>query len=271
VWCLGLVAAGSCAVFPDQATLPERAVVGGTAGSAGEAFAAQAGTGGHGGSDVTSGGAAGAGGLTGAGGVDTPVGGAGGQAPCLNPQQQVVAVTADTWIESARPGTGHGNDVVLSVVGGTNERRALLALTLPAVPSGAILRKATFALHLQANADASLVARRFGLRRLTRDLNEARATWNNYSNGAVRKWTTPGGDFGVELSSASVRAETSNGALTFDVTEPIRTALGAQAVLLSVIVLETGPIPAPPAELAFTSREGDASGMPALILEYCQP
>jgi hypothetical protein len=285
LWCLPLALVGSCSVFPDEATLPTQLPNGGAGG--GE-VTTHAGTGGHldaaSGAGSGSGAAAGVGeggapaaagapGQAGAGGEVVVVGGAGagagGTAPCLHPEQQVVAVTDDTWIDAAKPSAGHGNDIMLSVVGGTAERRALLQLTLPAVPAGKVLNQASFVLHLEANADVSLAGRRLGLYRLDQAVNESRTTWTNYANGANKQWLLPGGDFGPELSAAAVRAGVASGPLTFKVTEPVKQVMGATAITLSVIVLEKGSPPVAPAELAFTSSEGDASSIPALILDFC--
>jgi hypothetical protein len=278
---LALAGAYSCSVFPDQAQLPRMSA---GAGSAGEAPSSQAGLGGAGVEPTPGAGApgvaeGGAPGNTGgapdvvatAGAADTP-GGAGG-APasgCLDPQQQVVAVTIDTWIESAKPSTGHGNDKTLSVVGGGQERRALLGLDLSAVVPGAVVLKATLALHLQANADVGLAKRQLRVHRLAQEITEARTTWNNYAQGN-RTWTLPGGDFGPVLAQAAIPAGTADGALTFNVTAAVRAAFSAQTVPLAFIILESSAPPAAPAELAFTSRQGDASGIPALIIEYCPP
>jgi len=182
-----------------------------------------------------------------------------------------VAVTEDTWIESAKPGTAHGNDKLLSVVGGGQERRALFQLPLPGVGPGTTLLKATLVLHLLANADAGLAKRQLRVYRLERDVNEAKTTWNNWGNGGSAKWNLLGGDFGPALAQAALPAGPSDGTLTFNVTAAVRAALAAQPVPLPLILLETSAPPPPPAELAFSSREGDASTIPGLILDYCQP
>jgi len=282
--CLGLASVVSCSVFPDEATLPPQAV----AGSGGDSMAAQAGAGGDtvdmmpvggDGAGAATTAAAGEGGAPGVGGTRAAAGeggalvaaGAGGQttAPCVNLEQQAVIVTADTWIDAAKPGTAHGNEAVLSVVAGINERRALLGFTLPAVPAGKVLNRASLALHLEMDADVKLTARRLGLHQLDEDVSESRSTWTNYANGASGRWVTLGGDFGPELSSVLLQAGTSSGSVTFTLTAPVRKLIGPAPIPLSLIVLEKGSPPAAPAELAFTSSEGDASGIPALILDYC--
>ncbi len=214
---------------------------------------------------------AGAPSMVGTGGVvDAPGGAGGAPSGCLSPQGQVVTVAADTWIEAVKPTTGHGNDKTLSVVGGAQERRALLQLTLPAALPGAVLLKATLALQLQANRDAGLALRQLSVHRLEHTVDESRTTWNAWAQGN-RAWTKPGGDFGPPLAQAAIPAGTSGGTLTFDVTAAARAALSAQPVPFALIILESGAPPPLPAELAFASREGDASAIPALILEYCEP
>ena len=198
-------------------------------------------------------------------------GGAGGAAPCANPREQVLVVTADTWIEAAKPSTGHGSDKLLSVVGGGQERRALLQVMLPAAVAGAVPFRASLVVHLQANADVDLAKRKLRVYVLAQQVNENRATWDNWSNGNKGKWLMPGGDFGLTYAQTALRAGTAAGTLAFDVTEAVRSALMATPIPLSLILLETSGPPAAPAELAFTSREGDASGIPALILQFCEP
>jgi len=284
LWCLALAGAFSCSVFPDEATLP-----GGAAGKPGSAGASVGGssvlpavggtatTGGvatlpEGGANE-SGPPGGEGGMPplGEGGAMIAPGGAAGMPTCADPQESVLLVSADTWIEAAKPSAGHGSDKELSIVGGGQERRALLEVALPAAPTGAVLLKATLALHLQGNADVGLAERRLQVRVLEQPVSEARSTWNNWGNGASRKWLTPGGDFGSVVAATRVPAGTAEGSLTFNVTGAVRQAFAPAAGVLSFIVLENGAPPAAPAELAFTSSEGDASGAPALILEYCEP
>lgn len=282
-WCLAAAGAFSCSVFPDEATLPSASAgagVGGgsvlpTGGAAGGDEVEPAPLGGAGAADggALSAGGAGAGAPPlGMAGIDAGGGGAGGGAPaCTAPQQTVIAVTADTWIEAAKPTIGHGNDAMLSVVGGGQERRALLGVTLPAAMADAVLVKATFALHLQANTDVGLAARQLRLYQLEHPVIEARATWNKWDNGAKGNWMALGGDFVTTVAQTQLPAGTTSGTLTFDVTQVVGSTLAPTAIPLSLILIETGAPPPAPAELAFTSREGDASGAPTLILEYCEP
>jgi hypothetical protein len=146
-----------------------------------------------------------------------------------------------------------------------------LEVTLPAAPAGAVLLRATFVVHLQANADVGLVRRELRLHQLQQQVIEGRANWNNFNNGSKGGWVTPGGDFGPVVAQTPVLAGTSVGTLNFNVTSVVRSAFMATPVPLSLILLESGAPPAAPAELAFTSSEGDASGVPTLILEYCEP
>ena len=278
-WCLAAVGVLSCSVFPDEATLLSPSPV---AGAGGSSVLPRAGAGAEGGDPAPLGGAgaaeggafssAGAGaGAPPLGLAGTDVGGAGG-APSCEPQPPVVmAVTADTWIEAAKPSIGHGNDDPLSVIGGGQERRALLEVTLPAAGSNAVLLKATFVLQLQANAGVGSARRQLRLYQLERRVLEGRATWSKWDNGANGNWLKLGGDFGGAIAEAEVPAGTSAGALTFDVTTFVRGASASSPVPLSLILLEISAPPPPPAELAFTSREGDASEVPKLIVEYCQP
>jgi hypothetical protein len=280
-WCVAAATAFSCSVFPDEATLPNAAAgapvgggsvipVGGAGGEGADSTAlGGVGATGAGTTSVAGGGAEGGGSPLGVGGAAD--GGAGGAVACVAPLQHVITVTADSWIEFAKPATTHGNDAMLSVVGGGQERRALLEVTLPAATAGAVLLKASFVLHLQANADVGLARRQLRLHRLAQQVVEGRASWNKFDNGSKGTWITPGGDFGPAIAQGPVPAGTADGTLTFNVTAAVRNAFAATPVPLSLILLETSAPPPAPAELAFTSSEGDASGIPALILEYCEP
>jgi hypothetical protein len=244
-------------------------VVAGTAGELGGSDS----TGGTGGTPVTTGGSGGAAGSSNGGGAGTdPSGGAAGaiEPTCDAPEQTVVAVTADTWIDFAKPNAGHGNDKTLSVVGGAAERRALVALTLPALPDGSSLIKGSLTLHLESNEDSTLAGRRLGLHQLTHEFVEGQANWDNWKNGVGGEWTTKGGDFGPILSNARLLAGTSEGPLIFDLTQFLGPLISEQPVTLSLIVMEVGAVPAESSGLTFTSSEAAAS-VPALVLDYCPP
>lgn len=286
---MGLLGAISCAVFPDEATLPASSAgstseagkssggtsvlpSGGVSNSEAGTAMLLGGTSNQGGSLVVQGGAPiQGGGTAGEAGTPTGPGGAGGMPGCDEPQEREVFASADTWIEAAKPSNGHGSDQALSVVGGGQERRALLEFPLPAAVAGTVLLKATLSLHLQANADVGLAERRLQVRRLSQAVSEDRTNWTNWGNGGSRKWLTPGGDFGSVLDSARISAGTAEGPLIFDITATVSEAWSGAAAALPLIVMENGAPPAAPAELAFTSRAGDASNVPTLFLQYCEP
>lgn len=275
-WCLALVVAASCSVFPDQARLPRGALVGaggagagpdaGSAGSGIDSLPAAGASPGAGGGAPTAGGEPGSAGAAGSGEGGASAG-AGG---CANSGSVRGAVTADTWIEAANPNATHGKEARLSVVGGGSEQRGLLQLSLPAVPNAAVMLKASLTLHLEANADGSLASRQLELHGLDQDVDENRASWVSWSNGN-RKWTHAGGDFGAALAEAVLPAGTSSGALSFDVTLAVQEALAKNVATLPFIVVETGAPPPAPADLAFGAREGNASHIAELSLEYCEP
>jgi hypothetical protein len=173
------------------------------------------------------------------------------------------------------PSTAHGDELLLYVSGGSDERRTLFQVTVPAAPPGAELLEASIALRLESNADASLAARQLGLHLLVplRAVSEANANWNRFgsNNGSASRWDTPGGDLGALVTQADIAAGTSSGTVRFDVTEAVRSVLDVNASVYGIVVLELGVAPAAPAELAFTSREGNASTSPALLLRYCEP
>ena len=279
--CVALVVGASCSVFPDEATLP--ASPGGASASAGAgAVDAAAGAAGQESSVVPLGGTAGESpvGMAGttvvaqggaAGQPSLGVGGEGGAAPaCVNPRTTRVAVADDTWIGSARPSNNHGSDKVLSVAAGTDEHRLLVALTLPPAVTGAVLRSALLRFHLESNADVALARRDLGLHQLSQALIENHATWDNYDNGGGSKWAKPGGDFGPELARLSILAGKASGDFDFDVTNIVNKLTRAAPIPLSLIALERTDRPAP-AELDFTSTEGNASQIPQLLLVYCDP
>jgi hypothetical protein len=293
---LPVLVASSCAVFPDEAILPISAQAGDGSGSTSGSTSSLggrdilAGSGGETETPITMGGVSGLGGgasfPAGAGGVDPePVAGAGGTstmggapdpgggAPgCDNLQKRTLPVTSDTWIEQAKPGSTHGQDALLSLVGAPGaEERLLLVLPVPARPDGVVLLRATLQLTVEVNEDASLAERQLSLHLLTQDYVEDKASWTNYSNGASKKWAALGGDFApAAAADATFASSTSTGPLNFDVTAAVEQALGATAVPLSVIILESGIVPAAPAKLAFASAEGDATG-PSLVVEFCPP
>jgi hypothetical protein len=216
------------------------------------------------------GGAPAMGGASSTGGAPDPGGGVPGCGGAET-QKRVVLVTADTWIDENKPSNTHGTDKHLSLVGGAGvEQRVLLVLSLPVRPAGVELVKATLLINVEGNADASLSARQLGLHPLTQAFNANRATWVNYDNGGSKKWTTAGGDFAAEVATATLASSSATGVLSFDLTAAVEMASGSQPVPLPVIILESGNVPMAPAELAFGSAEGDASG-PSLVLEYCQP
>lgn len=267
-----VVWAASCAVFPDEAVLPAQP----EAGAAGQGVEPHAGADGEGGSGVAGLGGSSIGGSSGvggepAGGAPEPVAGgpSGGAPSCTEPRQISRASTGDTWIESAKPKMGHGNDMVLSVTAaGSDEQRALLAFSLPAAMAGATLIRATVTLHLEANADATLAERHLEVSQLEQLFQEGAANWENWGNGN-RPWQALGGDLGPTLASAVIPASTGSGVVVFDVTSAVAASMSTELVPLPLIVREVGAPPTPPAELAFTSRQGDASRVPELLIEYC--
>ena len=146
-------------------------------------------------------------------------------------------------------------------------------MTLPAAPAGAVLISARVTMTLLENADASQSERQLELHVLTQPVDEARTTWVNWGNGGSRRWMTPGGDFGPAVADAVLPAATTAAELTFDVTQALTEIFSTQAVPLSLIALEpqSAAPPAAPSELAFGSTEGDASGAPLLVVQYCPP
>lgn len=269
----------SCAVFPDEAVLPPRGDAG-AAGDAGDASVAQAGVGTSGGAPSVAGSGALAGepGLGGAGagaggGPDSFGGAAAGGGPneCPAPGEVSREATADTWIEKATPGAGHGDDAALRVVGDPEPQRALMQFLLPIKAAGANLIRATVRVHLQSNADATLSERHLEMSQLEQLVDPERATWDNWGSGSNREWQMPGGDFGLAVASATIPAELTEGWVSFDVTAAVDAALSTTAAVpFPLIVLEVGAAPTPLAALAFTSTEGDDLEDPELLIEYCQ-
>jgi hypothetical protein len=264
-----LLVAFSCSVFPDQAELPLSADAGAggepgeggmSSGAAGQTGPSEAGQAGQGGALSP--------GLGGAGGEPANAG-AGGASDCVT-KQEPLTMLVDTWIEQAKPATAYGNAPSLWVVKGAEERRALLGFNLPGLPAATVLVRVELRLHLESNADATLAERQLEVRLLEHIFDESRTTWNNYDNGATGQWATPGGDFGPALATASVPESTQDGPVTFDLTSAVSEMLSTVSVPLQLILLEVGAEPPPPAELAFTSSEGDdLEAAPQLFLEYC--
>jgi hypothetical protein len=274
--CCGLAWAVSCAVFPDEAVLPSNNSSGlggaGADGRAGAAGDADLPAGGRAGAGMPDAGAAGLG-AGGAGGLVEPPGGAAGSSVggCSQPDVRVIPIRADTWIEAAKPKTVHANDKALFVTGGAAERRALLSLTLPGAPAGATLERASLDLQVESNADATSAERSFTLYSLQRQFVEGQANWDDWSNATDGEWDTAGGDLGEQFGSAELPAGTAAGTLSFDVRDALASAFSTQSVPLSLIVIEAGLSPEAPAEVAFTSSEGDDSKRPSLVIEFCMP
>ena len=260
-----MVVAFSCSVFPDQAELPlsENAGAGGEPSEGGMSFGAAGQTGPN---EAGQGGVQPAG-LAGAG-AEAANAGAGGATDCATMQESLLMIQ-DTWIESVKPSTGHGNEPILSVVKGEEERRAVLGFNLPGLPASTLLVRAELRLNLESNADVALAERQLEVRLLEHVFDEARATWNNFDNGVSGQWAMPGGDFGPALAAANVPEMIHDGPVTFDLTSAVSEMLSTVSVPLPLIVLEVGLAPTPPAELALTSSEGDALVAPQLFLEYC--
>ncbi|RYZ10180.1 MAG: DNRLRE domain-containing protein [Myxococcales bacterium] len=288
----GIAAAlvAACSVFPDEAVLPPQA---GGSQSEGGRPASEGGAGLGGG--VTAGAAAGetgelppggaaAGGSSTSGSGGAPEGGqaagqgGGGEVTpvCADPQEDSVSTKLDLWIGSAQYDANHGKEGVLRVSGGADERRALFELTVPAAPAGSSLLSAEVVLSLESNADASLSARRLGLylQAPLRPVVETKATWLQYGSSKTQDaWEDAGGDLSEVVTVTDIPPGTASGLVRFDVTDIVRSALRASPQVYGIVILEEGDAPAAPAELAFTSREGNASLSPApgLRLRYCQP
>lgn len=257
--------------------MPGPAGSGAEAGAALDAGAGQGAGGNSGGARAAEGGAPslGAAGSIEGGAGPTPIGGADSQATCDAPIQRALLLLGDTWIESDKSTSGHGNAPSLAVeagpTGGGAESRALLEFNLPAAPPGAVLVRGVLSLHLESNADMTLAERTLAVHVLAREVSETRTTWENYAQGGQGKWTTFGGDFGPEVAKATIPALSSEGSVSFDLTAALAEAFSPEPVPFPLIVLEAGPGPGGAAELAFTSSEGDASDWPSLIIEYCPP
>jgi hypothetical protein len=274
---IALLSLGSCSVFPDHAELVATSGSGGAEATAGSSAAGGSGSSGpangaNGAGAANAGGGKGKGGKPNSAGPDAAgdggVGGGAGVAAmgdCSGLREVTQKIEFDTWIDFAQPRSGFADDPRLLVCGVPDEQRALLQVVLPA--SAQAVAQATLQLHLEANADVTQSVRLLGLHQLTQQVS-SKTTWLNYS---TRKWDTEGGDFGPELARATLPASTSESTLTFDVTELVRGLSGSTAVTLPLVVLEIDAAPPAPAQLAFTSNEGDATQAPTLLLSYCEP
>ena len=284
--CLTLAWTGSCAVFPDEAVLPNPSVLAGaggdptqlTGGVGGDpddarpmAGKATGGTGGVGGK-ATSGGEAGAPAGGAGGDASNHGGGAGGalEPVCAEPVDQTLSVTRDTWLEQAAQNTNHGSELLVYVVGGGSERRALFQLQLVDVPDGAVLLKATFEASLQQNADTTGEARQLSLQRSLHLFDESKANWLQFDSGSNGDWAKAGGDLIGARVDATLPANSVAGSVSFDVTSMIAAVFAPNAEV-ALLVREPNMPPPAPAELAFMSRQGDASLSPKLHLRYCPP
>lgn len=282
-----------CSIFPDEVNLPNAGGGGSEAGAGGTPSVGPT-SGGTDGQDDPSGGEGGASGsragaptLGGEGGAPNSVGGHGssdaGEAGAFSEGggagasgcaatviERVTRLSEDTWIDSSKASSTHGDDA-LNYVNGPTEQRTLLALTVDAVPPGSGLGSAIVTLTLVSNADASSSPRTIQLHALTRSFEEARASWTNWGKGGARQWQSPGGDFGPAIAQVKLSAPKSGDRVTFDVTGAVAEILSDQAGLLAVIAVEVAPFANAPSALAFGSAEGDASAAPQLAIKYCPP
>lgn len=197
-------------------------------------------------------------------------GGTGGSQPTCAVTR--VVASADTWIDAADPSASRqGQQAVLALVGGAVERRLLLTFELPAVKAGKLVAQATLVLHLRSNADVTRAERRLRAYALAQAFDETAASWESWGSGSKRHWTTPGGDLADVLAEVSIGAGTASGDVSFDMTQATSRLASTQAIPLSLLVLEAGAVPTAPAELAFDSRESNASRPPVLAIELCDP
>lgn len=281
--CVGLTLALACSVFPDEAVLPGSIALAGTggqvsppaeggAGAAGRAqVAPSAGVATGGGGVMADGGTGGTGDTGGTGETPNSAGAGGSAEPsCPQPTQTSVDAAIDLWVDSADEKANHGEDALLYVVNGAQERRAMFQLNVPRPEVGATLLSATFSVQLASNADSSKAERRLGLHPLTRLLSESKTTWKDYTQGN-KEWDTAGGDFGLRWATVTVPAETAQATLTFDVTSEVRKLQSTSALELAMVLLEIDPAPTGPAQLAITAMEGNASQSATLTLTYCEP
>ena len=270
-------------MFPDRAVLPEKIGLAGanstepggdggasSAGQAEEAGQSQAGD--SNGQAGSTGGATNGGQATGGAttiGAMSGMSGVGGTVMSCIVTHQIIAATADAWIDATNPTTNHGSEPQLIVLGGLAEQRALLAFPLPTATAGQVLKAASLVFSLLASGPTSQNPRVLQLHTLTQAFTEGRVTWNNYANGAARKWLTPGGDFAATFGSGTVEP----GATTvrLDTTAQVELALATNQAELDALVLEDSSSSASVYALAFGSRDGLPATSPVLDLEYCAP
>jgi hypothetical protein len=182
----------------------------------------------------------------------------------------VVPVSADTWIDEARPSSQHGGEVTLFVSGAAEERRALLAFSVPD-PGSKVVVRAVLIVELVANHDLTRAERALRVFPLSGTFDEASASWRRRQStgGNDGNWLTDGGDVGDESALSVLPEGTAAGPLTFDVTA-LMAASEPSANPLALLVLESSASPAAPAELEFGARESPGESA-SLELEYCEP
>jgi hypothetical protein len=182
----------------------------------------------------------------------------------------VVPVSADTWIDEARQTSQHGGEETFFVSGAIEERRALLAFSIPD-PGSRVVARAVLVLELVANHDLTRAERTLRVFPLSGTFDEASASWRRRqsSGGNDARWLTDGGDVGEESAPAVLPEGTAAGRLTFDVTA-LMAASEPSADPLALLVLESSAPPAAPAELEFGARESPGESA-SLELEYCEP
>jgi hypothetical protein len=265
----GASAAGRGAGAGASATATGGAL-GGTAGDLGS----DAGEGGAGGGLAgEGGGGSGGAGESGAGGLAAGKSGEGGRGEAggagvsgCRRDTTSVAVVGDAWIDESAKAAEHGADAVLSLTGGTGERRLLLSFAEIANVETAL--RAVLHLELVANADLTRAPRTLRAFSLPGGFDEATVNWNRRQAGTAGKWVEPGGDVGVDSVTAVVPEGAVSGSVAFDVTSLVVTGVAGTGP--SFLVVESGSPPLPPASLDFAARES-GDGAARLELEFCAP
>jgi hypothetical protein len=182
--------------------------------------------------------------------------------PLPQPTKVVVLADADADLNSWAPTSNYGYSAFLPLRT-FGYKRPILHFSLPALPGGAWLQRATLRVQINDFPRGTLAIDVVGL---SRPWNEYQATWNRASNQEA--WASPGASAvgSDRLEGIAARAVLSVGAQwgEWDITSLVRDWLGGSVPNHGVMLIcgdESQHV-----EISFTSKE---HGKPAqLVLEY---
>ena len=172
----------------------------------------------------------------------------------------------DSWVDQNNTDENHGDDDELKVKSKDNSdnRRSLIAFSLPSLPFGAVVQSATFKLYMN-NAPSS--SRIYETRRILADWVEGNGGDNNDPAGEVRWNNKPAAS---STATATVSSGTSNDlTLSWDVTTDVLAFYSGSANNYGWVIQDQNESNQESREAKFRSKEhGTVSQRPILEITY---